>query len=113
MTESQEIMTMRTDTKKSGRRSLDDLDLRYKESIVHLMQDVMLGNVSCRRAATAIMSQLPKPKLNSQQIRLMRSWRKEGKTLKELAELFDVHESTVSRQCWDITKENADENNNA
>lgn len=37
-------------------QSMNNLDLTDKESIVKLMQDVQIGNVSCRAAASRILS---------------------------------------------------------
>jgi hypothetical protein len=79
--------------------SIGLLDLKNKQSIVDLLVDVQLGNVSCRRAATEIQKQIPKKQLTAEQRKRVRQLRTEGMSVKSLAIGFQIDPATVWRIC--------------
>jgi len=81
------------------RESIKLLDLYDKQSIVNLLMDVQVGNVSCRRAATEIDKLLTKPHLTKAQKFRVRKMVRDGYTIKKVTSVFNIHPSTVWRIC--------------
>ena len=44
--------------KSEGRKAIEGLDIKDKQTLVDLLLAVQCGNVSCRRAATEIMTKV-------------------------------------------------------
>ena len=78
---------------------MNAVDLQCKQSSVDLMMEVQAGRVSCRRAATLIHSQIPKPNLTPLQRRGVMKMRERGTPVKEIANQYDINPSTVWRIC--------------
>lgn len=82
-----------------SRSSIESLDLYDKQSIVNLLMDVQVGNVSCRRAATEIEKQLTKPHLTKANKKKVRKMVANGYKISKVASLYNIHPSTVWRIC--------------
>jgi len=80
-------------------KSIKLLDLNDKETIVAMLMDVQVGQISCRRAADEIMKQLAKPHLSEAQRKYVRKMIKDGYKVSKVASVFKIHTTTVWRIC--------------
>ncbi len=80
-------------------KSIKLLDLHDKETIVAMLMDVQVGQISCRRAADEIMKQLTKPHLSEAQRKRVRKMQKDGYKTSKIASVFKINPATVWRIC--------------
>jgi len=82
------------------KQSLEKLNLQDKQTIIDLLFDVQIGDISCRRAATELQKQVPKRRLTIRQRKEILKLRYQGSRVKDLAIWFNVNPTTI----WRITK---------